>query len=52
MEIAMRKWREITMGDADVAVDGDERDLKRYERQIKIFGKEGQGRLRMDLKVR
>jgi len=32
--------------DVDVAVDGDERDLKRYERQIKIFGEEGQGRLR------
>ncbi len=36
------------MADAgvDVAVDGDERGLKRYERQIKIFGEEGQGRLR------
>ncbi len=30
----------------DVAVDGDERGLNRYERQIKIFGEEGQGRLR------
>ncbi len=30
----------------DVAVDGDERGLNRYERQIKIFGDEGQGRLR------
>ena len=39
----MREWREITMvdADADVAVDGDERDLKRDERQIKIFGKKG-----------
>jgi len=34
------------MVDADVDVDGDERDLNRYERQIKIFGEEGQGRLR------
>ncbi len=30
----------------DVVVDGDERDLKRYERQIKIFGEEGQRKLR------
>ena len=34
------------MVDADVAADGDEPDLKRYERQIKIFGEEGQERLR------
>ena len=34
------------MVDVDVAADGDEPDLKRYERQIKIFGEEGQGRLR------
>ena len=31
---------------AGVAVDGAEQDLKRYERQIKIFGEEGQRRLR------
>ena len=29
-----------------MAVDGAEQDLKRYERQIKIFGEEGQRRLR------